>query len=120
MADPILNLPELNEGDPLGYIRQNNRNLVSDWFAAGGKVTANNIAGPPGTVNRGEVWILSGSGTGQWAGYAVNTLVFALSDQPASAAGWHFLTPRYGMLVAVVAGSPTGRLWWNGTAWTVV
>lgn len=120
MADPILGLEELLEGDPLGYERQNKRNLVIGWLAAGGKVVANNVTAPPGSNTRGQAWILSGSGTGLWAGQSANTIAIALSATPTTASGWFFLVPSHGLKVWVLAGSPTGHLVWNGTAFVAV
>lgn len=120
MADPVLSLPELLEGDALGYLRQNDRNMIVARLAIDPRVTANNIATPPGSVTRSFMWILSGSGSGQWAGKAAGTIALALTDNPISAAGWFFYTPQAGMRVWVLAGSPTGHLVYNGSSWVAV
>lgn len=120
MADPILGLPELLNGDPLGYIRQNNRNLVMARLAVDPRITANNLSAPPGSVVRGFAWILSATGTGLWAGQAANTIALALDANPTSVDGWFFYVPHEGLRVWVLTGSPTGHLVWNGSAWAAV
>ena len=120
MADPILGLAELIEGDALGYLRQNDRNLIVARLAIDCRIAANNIATPPGTVGRGNAWILSASGSGLWTGHAANTIAVALSDNPSSATGWFFYTPQAGHRVWVMSGSPTGHLVWNGSSWVAV
>lgn len=120
MADPVLNLPELLEADPLGYLRQNDRNLIMARLAFDCRIAANNLSAPPGSVSRGVAWILSAAGTGLWAGQAANTIALALSDNPVSAAGWYFWVPHEGTRVWVLAGSPTGHLVFNGTSYVAV
>lgn len=119
MVDPILSLPEILEGDPLGYLRANNRALVEDALIRG-SVAANNLSAPPGGASRGVMWILSGAGTGHWAGRAAGDIAIALVTDPASSAGWHFFTPTQGFRVRVLAGSPTGLLEFNGSAWVAI
>lgn len=121
MADPILGLTELIEGDSLGYLSQNNRNLVVARLGIDCRIAANNIATPPGSVARGATWILSASGSGQWAGQAAGTIAIALSDNPTSAAGWFFYTPQAGHRAWLLAGTaPTGHIVFNGSAWVAV
>ena len=120
MADPVLSMPELLEGDPLGYLRQNNINMVLARLGVDPRITNNTLTTPPttpGSVGRSQAWILSGAGTGNWAGKAAGTIAIALSTDPVSAAGWYFYTPWTGMEVYLLAGSPTGWVQWNGTAW---
>jgi len=88
MADPILNLSELLEGDSKGYLRQNDRNLIVARLAVDPRIVANNLSTPPGSVARGEAWIISGTATGLWAGNAAKTVAIALVANPSSAAGW--------------------------------
>lgn len=116
-SDPILGLRELTEGDSLGYLRQNDRNLVTARLGVDRRVVSNSLATPPGSVTRGQAWILSGSGTGNWAGQAAGTVAVALSDNPASPAGWFFYVPWTGLELYLLAGSPTGWVQWNGSAW---
>lgn len=120
MADPILNLPDLLEGDPLGYLRQNQRNLVMARLAVDPRVVNNTATTPPIGVAQGQAWVLGGSGTGQWAGQAANTVAIALSSNPSSAQGWFFLAPFPGLRLWFLAGSPTGHVVWSGSAWVAV
>jgi hypothetical protein len=120
MADPVLGMPELVPGDPNGAIRQNQINMVLARFGVQPTIAANNLTAPPGSVGKGQAWILAGAGSGQWAGRAIHTVAIALSDSPTSANGWLFYTPLAGFRVWVVAGSPTGHLVFNGTSWVAV
>lgn len=117
MADPVLSMPELGEGDPLGYLRQNDRNVVLARLGVDCRISSNTLTAPPGSVGRSQAWILSGAGTGQWAGKAAGTIAIALANNPVSAAAWFFYTPWTGMEVYLLAGSPTGWVQWNGSAW---
>lgn len=116
-ADPILGLRELTEGDSLGYLRQNDRNLVVSRLGVDKRTVSNSIATPPGSVTRGQAWILSGSGSGNWAGKAAGTVAIALSDNPLVPEGWFFYVPWTGFELYLLAGSPTGWVQWNGSAW---
>lgn len=120
MADPILGLDELLDGDQLGYARQNTRNLVMARLAVDPRIAANNLSAPPVSSLRGQAWILSGAGSGLWSGQTAGTIAVALSNTPSTAAGWFFLPPQPGMRVWVLAGSPTGHLVYNGTNWSAV
>jgi hypothetical protein len=121
MVDPVLMLPELLEGDALGYLTQNQRNLVVAKLGIDKRVVANNVSAPPGgTITRGSMYILNGAGTGLWAGQVANTIAIALDATPVAADGWFFFVPQHGVTVWVLAGSPTGHLVWNGSAWTAV
>ena len=114
----LLGFPELNQGDPLGYLDENSRNLVMQVLLRK-QVVANNVTAPP-AATRGQAWILSGTGTGLWAGQPANTLAIALDANPVSASGWHFLAPFVGLTVYVLAGSPTGHLIWTGASYSAV
>lgn len=119
MADPILGLPELSDGNPLNVTDQNARNLFMARFGVDIRVAANNLSAPP-TAARGQAWIISGTATGLWAGHAALTIALALSDSPTSVSGWFFYTPHEGFRVWVLAGSPTGHLVFNGTSFVAV
>lgn len=117
MADPVLSMPELLEGDPLGHLRQNDINMVLARLGVDPRITNNTLTTPPVSIGRSQAWILSGAGSGQWAGKAAGTIAIALSTAPTSAAGWYFYVPWTGMEVYLLAGSPTGWVQWNGSAW---
>lgn len=120
MVDPILGLPELSEGNPLNVTDQNRLNLLLLRLALDPRIAANNLSAPPGSVVRGQAWIISGTATGLWAGHAALTVAVALSDNPTSASGWFFYTPPTGFRCWVIAGSPTGHLVFNGTSFVAV
>jgi hypothetical protein len=120
MADPILSMSELLEGDPTGHLRQNDRNLVMARLAVLPTVTSDALTTPPGSVARGEMFILGGAGTGDWAGRAVDTVAIALSADPSTSRGWFFLTPGTGLRVWILAGTDTGHRVWDGAAWAAV
>lgn len=117
MADPVLGLPDLLEGDSIGWLRQNRINMVLARLAVDPRIVNNTLTAPPGSVLPSQAWILSGAGTGQWAGKTAGTIALALSGNPASAAGWYFYPPWTGMEVYLLGGSPTGWVQWNGSAW---
>lgn len=120
MADPVLNLRELSNGNPRGYLDQNERNLVMARLAFDPRVTDDLLTTPPGSVGRSQMWILSGAGSGQWAGRAANDIAISLVATPASASGWFFFTPVEGTRVWILAGTNTGHRVWNGSAWAVL
>jgi hypothetical protein len=114
MVDPILGLPELLEGDSLGYRRQNERDLILARLGVDCRIASAALTAPPGSVTRGGAWIVAGSGTGQWAGKAANTIAVALSDNPTSVAGWFFYVPQLGHRVWIIG---TGQRFWDGSTW---
>ena len=121
MADPILNLSELLEGDSKGYLRQNDRNLIVARLAVDPRIVANNLSTPPGSVARGEAWIISGTATGLWAGNAAKTVAIALVANPSSAAGWFFYVPHHGLRLWILAGSGTlGHVVYDGANYVAV
>jgi len=121
MADPILNLSELLEGDSKGYLRQNDRNLIAARLAIDPRIVANNLSTPPGTVARGDAWIISGTATGNWAGNAANTVAIALAANPTSPSGWFFYIPHHGLRLWILAGSGTlGHVVFDGTNYVAV
>lgn len=120
MVTPLLSLREIQEGDPLGHIAANTSIALLEFFALGAKIANDTLTTPPGTVTRSQAWILGGTGTGNWAGQAANTIAVALSDNPASPRGWYFCTPQLGTTVWIVAGSLTGHRVWNGSTWAAV
>lgn len=117
---PSTGLRELIEGDPLGYQTVNLWMAIMERLALDPRITNDTLTAPPGSIGRYQAWILSGSGTGQWAGKAANTVAIALSANPTSAAGWFFYTPVHGLRVWILAGTNTGHRVWNGSAWTAV
>lgn len=115
MADPILGLRELVEGDPLGYLSQNDRNLVSARLLAPVLAEGANSSGlgyPTVTIARGDLFIV-GTGTSLFTGQDGN-LAIALSATPQAAAGFAFITPIAGMRVQDTAGV---NYIYNGSAW---
>jgi hypothetical protein len=121
MADPILGLSELLEGDSKGYLRQNDRNLVMARLAADPRVVNNSLSAPPGSVARGDAFVIAGTATGHWAGQAANTVAIAMSANPSSPSGWFFYIPKHGLRLWILAGSGTlGHVVWNGTAFVAV
>ncbi|MBL8756335.1 MAG: DUF2793 domain-containing protein [Planctomycetes bacterium] len=120
MADPVLGLAELLEGDALGYLRQNDRNLIVARLAIDCRIASNNLTAPPSAA-RGNAYILGGAGTGLWSGKAAGTIALALSDNPTSASGWYFYTPQQGHRAWLMAGTaPTGHIVFDGTNWVAV
>ena len=118
MADPVLGLPELLQGDPSAYIRQNNRNLV-DARLAGPLLAATAAQNTvPTPVVAGEMYLV-GVGTfttTTWAGVAEDDLAIALSNDPVSGEGWAFITPIKGMTYH----DGTDAKMWTGADWTTV
>ena len=106
MADPILSMRELVEGDPLGYLSQNDRNLVMARLAfpvlAEGANTSG-IAEPTVTVARGDMFLV-GTGTGVFASQN-GTIAIALSATPSSASGYVFITVSAGVRVQDTTGA---------------
>ena len=121
-VDPILGLNTLTEGDSLGYLRQNDYNLINSFFAVKPEIIDDSLLDSvaAGVVVRGAAYILSGVGTTLWAGYNAGDIAIALSATPASASGWFFLTPSRGTRVWITGGSALGHAVWNGTAWVAV
>lgn len=120
MADPILGLTELLEGDSLGYLRQNERNLIYARLGIDPRVTTDALTTPPGTVGRSQLWLLLGAGTGQWSGQVANTLCLALVANPTSAKGWFFFPAVAGTRIWGLAGTNTGHRVFDGTNWVAV
>jgi hypothetical protein len=120
MADPVLGLTELLEGDSLGYLRQNDRNLIMVRLAVDPRVQTDALTAPPGTVTRSHMWLLLGAGTGQWAGHGANTLCVALAANPTSARGWFFYPATPGMRIWGTSGTNTGHRVFDGTNWVAV
>lgn len=115
MADPILSMRELIEGDPLGYLSQNDRNLVMARLVApvlAEGTDASGIAVPTVTVARGDLFVV-GTGTGVFASQDGN-LAIAMSATPTSASGYTFITPDAGMRIQSTAGT---NYIYNGSAW---
>lgn len=106
MADPILDMRELVEGDPLGYLSQNDRNLVmARLLFPVLKVGANTSgeAEPTGTVARGDLFLV-GTGTGLFAGQD-GKLAIAKSATPISASGYVFITVTAGVRIQDTSGA---------------
>lgn len=120
MADPILGMRELTEGDPLGYLSQNDRNLVAARLLApvlADGANANGVNDDSGvTVARGDLFLVSGSGSGNFANQS-NKLAIAMSATPTSAQGYTFLTVLAGMRIQDTAG---GNHIYNGSSWTAI
>lgn len=117
MADPVLNMRELLEGDPIGHLAQNDRNLVMARLGPLPTVQSAALTAPPGSESRGDMWILGGAGTGLWAGYSADTIAIALSAAPTTTKGWFFLAPTEGACVWILG---TGHRVFNGTSWVAV
>lgn len=116
--DPILGLRELTEGDSLGYLRQNERDLIVARLSVDRRISTDAYTAPPGSVGRSQAWIIgTGGGTGHWAGQPAGTIAIARDNAPTSVAGWYFYAPWTGMEVYLMTGSISGWVQWNGTAW---
>lgn len=118
MADPILGMRELTEGDPLGYLSQNDRNLVTarlliPALKSGGTT---GLTTPAGSEVRGDLFIVaSSSATGSFAGKE-NHLAIAMSATPTSAGGFTFIALTAGIRVQDGVNSYV----YNGSSWTAI
>jgi hypothetical protein len=117
MADPILNMLEIGQGDSLGYLRQNDRNLIMARLIAK-EMESDSLSTPPSTTLRGKGYIVASSGTGNWAGAAANDIAICLSDTPTTSSGWIFITPSRGMTVWILVGTNPGHRVFDGTDWS--
>jgi hypothetical protein len=121
MTDPILNMRELVEGDPFGYLSQNDRNLVMARLMAPrlaeGTSTAG-VAAPSITVARGDLFLV-GTGTGLFAGQD-GKLAVALSAAPVSATGYAFITVTAAMRIQIDNAGTVTNYVYSGSAWTSI
>lgn len=117
MADPIIGLNELVEGDTLGYLRQNDRNLIMARLMFP-RLAADTVSSPTTTyptASRGDLYLIgSATWTGtMWATASVGDIAIALSDDPADAQGWFFMTPINGMRLQDSADDHTYNGGWG-------
>lgn len=133
MADPILGMRELVEGDPLGYLSQNDRNLVMARLMAPRIALGDDANGvddpavlttgqPAGiTVARGDLFIVSSTPTaaGVWDGQG-GAIAIAMSATPQAAGGYTFIVPQAGMRVQAYNGTTVTNYIYSGTAWVAI
>ena len=115
MADPILGLRELVEGDPLGYLSQNDRNLaVARLLFPRLKVGADatGVGAPSGTVERGDMFYIA-TGTGDFASIS-QKLIIAQSDNAAVPAAFLQIPLASGVRIQDTSG---GNHIFNGATW---
>lgn len=108
---------EIGQGDSLGYLRQNDRNLIMARLIAK-EMEADNLSTPPASTYRGKGYIVASAGTGTWSGAAANDIAICLSDSPTSSSGWIFITPSRGMTAWILVGTNPGHRVFNGTDWS--
>lgn len=133
MADPILGMRELVEGDSLGYLSQNDRNLVMARLMAPRIALGDDASGvddpgvtttgqPSGiTVARGDLFIVSATPTaaGVFDGQA-SKIAIAMSATPQAAGGYTFITAQAGMRVQADNGTTVTNYIYDGTSWVSI
>lgn len=118
MSDPALGLPELLQGDPSAYIRQNNRNLVEGRFNAPILKASAAQSAVPTDADAGDMYFADATdfSATDWAGIVEDGIAIALSDLPSEATGWAIIAPEKGMLVH----NGTDLRMYNGSSWTTI
>ncbi len=108
---PRLGLPLLAAAQAQKHVTVNEALTMLDLFAGVIPVQSRSLSAPAGGESDGDVYILAGSGTGDWASYSANDIAMMIDGE------WRRTVPTQGM-VAVVADEGGRYLAWNVTTST--
>lgn len=109
MVTPRAGLPQLSEAQAGKVITINEALNILEALTVGGVVSRTNT--PPGLPSDGDIYIVTTSPTGAWAGQAQK-----LSHWTNGA--WVFYAPKVGWNVFSIADA--AYYWYNGTTWVTV
>ncbi len=108
-----LKLPLLAAAQAQKHVTINEALTLLDLLTGIIPVLSRTYAAPPEGNSDGDVYILAGSGTGDWSGYDANDVVMMIDG------GWRRALPSTGM-VATIADEANYYVAWDGTAWSAV
>lgn len=113
MAETVrLKLPLMSASQAQKHVTHNEAIALLDLLVGVIPVLDRDLTSPPGGALDGAVYILAGSGSGDWAGFAAHDLALMIDGS------WRRVLPSLGMLAAV-ADEGGLLVWFNGTGWTV-
>ncbi len=108
-----LGLPLIAAAQAQKHVTHNQALALLDVFAGILPALSRSLTAPAGGESDGALYVLAGAGTGDWAGFAANSIAFMLDG------GWRTITPTTGMVASLA--SESGKIvYWSGTAWAEV
>jgi len=88
MTTPIHALPEVAQGQNNAEQLHNLALSIVDAIL-GSQLVRRDLTAPPGGESNGQVWLIGGTGSGDWTGHDDEIAVYV--------SGWYFVSPREGM-----------------------
>ncbi len=112
MTDTVrLKLPLLAAAQAQKHVTINEALTLLDLLTGVIPALSRAATSPPGGDSDGDIYILPGSGTGDWTGYNADDVVMMIDG------GWRRTLPSQGM-VAAIADEGGQQLIYDGAAWT--